>query len=459
MTAERTRGKTSSDSDYKEHDESDRSPAAGVGISERKKQQAAMLLAKCIVGNEPSPQGRMPDPFRNTIEADRQRRTSLSQHRSVDSSPSRQRPPSPADRVNANARKEADSRELFRLYAAASRVMSTNSSPAGQLFDITQLVSARLLSAGGRALSGLRTANWDQKRHNDMVKAMDTSEHHLGWISETSFVREALIRFPNDEKEFQDVVRSCSDALQWVQFQTDTEVVAGIHADRCGSSCDHLPESISELLPQRRGDSGSIDEASPDSPGTGLTEDQRIDRLKQKERARKLRHLFRDCDVHHEGVISSSVLLRLAQVCGTLGHRTTHVGQHKVCEQTQILPKVCVEHADGVREIVWSDEHYHQVIKELDDKCGGHITESPFVEVFVCYLPKTDYEFNAVLEQLDAAAKHVRNVEYATQLNQMNHTSFNHHTEREIEADDPNSNIKRGAGCAQRGCVSSCSVM
>ena len=52
-----------------------------------------------------------------------------------------------------------------------------------------------------------------------------------------------------------------------------------------------------------------------------------------------------------------------AQVCDTLGHRTTHVGNDRVC--------VCVEHPDGVREIVWSEEHYHQVIKELDDKCDG----------------------------------------------------------------------------------------
>jgi len=451
MTAVRAHDATSSDSDYKEHDESEKSPAGG-GISERKKQQAASLLAKCMVGNDPSPQGRMMEPFRSPMEADRQRRTSLSQHRSADNSPSRQRPvsqASKADRLNANARKEADARELFRLYAAASRGMSMNDSPAGQLFDILQLVSARLLSAGGKALSGLRTANWDQQRHSDMVKAMDTSEHHLGWISETDFVREAMIRFPNDEKEFQNVIRSCSDALQWVQFQTDTEVVAGIHADHCGSSCDHFPESISELLPPSRVNSGSIDEMSPGSPGTGLTEEQRIDRLHQKQRARKLRHLFRDCDVHQEGVISSVVLLRLAQVCDTLGHRTTHVGNDRVC--------VCVEHPDGVREIVWSEEHYHQVIKELDDKCDGHITESPFVEVFLCYLPKTDYEFDAVLEQLDAAAKHVRNVEYASQLNQMNHTSSC--SVREIEADDPNSKGPRGAGCAQRGCVSACSVM
>lgn len=440
------------DSDYKDNDEPDKlhHKSSSPGIGERKKKQAAMLIANAVgteVTSEASKISGIPTPI---IGSDRSRRISLSQHRSADASPTRQRPNDNLDssRATTQTRKEADLRDLFRLYAASSRGMAMSGTP-GPVFEATQLASAKLLLAGGQALSGLRSTKcWDHEKHTALVTAMDISEHHQGWISENTFVREALIRLPQDEAQFQSVVRSCSDALQWVQFQTDTEVVAGIHADRCGSSCDHLPEHISEMLPSREA-RGSLDEPAGIPSSSPLTEDQRIAKLQSKKRVRQLRHLFRDCDVHHEGVISSSVLLRLAQVCNTLGHRTTHDGQYRVC--------VCVEHPNGVREIVWSEEHYHQVIKELDEKCNGHITESPFVDVFLCYLPKTDYEFTAVLTQLDAAAKHVRNVAYADQLNQRNHTR--HQQEQEREPAEGEDSSVRGAGCVQRGCVSKCSIM
>ena len=90
------------------------------------------------------------------------------------------------------------------------------------------------------------------------------------------------------------------------------------------------------------------------------------------------------------------------------------------------------------------------------------VTESQFIQVFEKSLPEQEDTFNTIMTQLDSAAKHLRNVEFAlaltkqTQSQQVQYTYEG--TGREIESEK----ASRVAGCinsTKRGCNSACMIM
>eukprot|EP00656_Telonema_subtile_P045341 TRINITY_DN5159_c0_g1_i1.p1 TRINITY_DN5159_c0_g1~~TRINITY_DN5159_c0_g1_i1.p1 ORF type:complete len:415 (-),score=63.37 TRINITY_DN5159_c0_g1_i1:175-1419(-) len=401
--------KSSPDSDY--HEEVLPSPKTSSMLSKKKLESELLFSQAKIASMPPSDK-----PLRTIgMPGDRRRRESLS------SQSGREAPPCcrPSSRGRAGeVTKEQQARDLFSLYNASSGSLSTD-------LDNLSLVSVNLLKSARHALRGLRGCTWSVDQMSKLIKTLDSSEHHPGYVSQTAWVECLLAQLPEDELEFQRVIGNLTDALQWIQFQTATEVVVGVHADKCGSACDHLPEGISQLLPSK---SFTEEPASPPQRSPGSSS------LAVKGRTNRLRHLFRCC-VQQEGVLRAGFLQSLGQVCQTLGHRTLqHCPEHATCD-----------------EFVWSDDHFQDAITALDSQCNGAITEAAFVQLFQERLPVNADTFEAVVLQLEAGAKHLRNVEYATELNRHRHSS--HSREDMLEAEP-----KDNRGC-KRGCVSDCTMM
>lgn len=412
-TMEASKKKASPDSDYQEDGSAEPHSPTTSKILSKKKQQSELLFAEANIA-QPKPRCITNPSF---MPSNRQRRTSLNSQCSRDGSPSR-RYSSRGKGVQVT--KEQQARDLFSRYNASS-----NSAYPGP--DTLPLVSIRLLRSVRDALEGLRGCSWTKEQMDQLIEAVDASEHHPGYVSETSWVEAVLTHLPGDELEFSQVIEHLTDALQWVQFQTVTEVVLGVHADKCGNDCDHLPVDIVQRLPPK--DQEVSPAKSPASPRSSLA---------VRGRTNRLRRLYRRCAVQPGEGVGTGFLRSLGQVCQTLGHRTL-----KHCECTSTT----------CDEFVWSDEHYQNTIVLLDSQCNGVITESAFVLAFEERLPVDAGTFEAVVLQLEAGAKHLRNVEYATELNRQRHSSHAHSHEELTEPDS------RGKGCVQRGCVSNCSVM
>eukprot|EP00658_Telonema_sp_P-2_P020718 TRINITY_DN18213_c0_g1_i10.p1 TRINITY_DN18213_c0_g1~~TRINITY_DN18213_c0_g1_i10.p1 ORF type:complete len:320 (-),score=70.42 TRINITY_DN18213_c0_g1_i10:335-1294(-) len=292
--------------------------------------------------------------------------------------------------------------------------------------DFASLVNVNLLVAASQALKGLRGCKLSETEMDHLVKIVDDSEHHPGWVSQSSFVKGALRSLPSGDNDFQSVIMHLSDALAWIQFQTITEVVIGVHADTCGADCKHLPGELCSRLPNKP--KSSTAEESPRESGKPKT---------IRGRTRRLERLFQSCDVQKENLLKTEFLMSLGQVTMTLGHRTIH------------------SYIDSERH-VWSDEIYNDAVSYLDSLCKGEVTEAKFVQVFEERLPVDEDIFESVMNQLEAAAKHLRNVEYATEFN--NHRHHQQMEEQELQERQPG-NGRGGGGCTRSGCVSACAMM
>lgn len=446
--------KKSTDSEYgrSESASSQDSTPKSVMLNRKRAQVDELLRQDFIVGTKSDPQA---SPKLNGMAKDKERRSSLNiselslRNRSLSREPSlggcQHSSRSKSVNGHPSSSKEQKLRELYRHYNAISSSVYPSE-------ECSLMVDIRLLHHALKALEGFRGFPMTKKQTQTWVKTVDDSEHHHpGYVSETNFIKAALQQFPRDEHAFDTVVENLKSALQWTLWPTSAEVVLGVHADTCGTNCEHLPEDLRLML-------GSSIKKSPKlSPTSASEEKSPKGDSTLKHRTRELRHLFRRLDeVERQGVLPVARLRSLGRFCETLGHRTAHRSSHP--NLTDLQKGCCHKHGE---QVVWCENDYMAAVQELDLDCGEDgVTESKFVQVFEKRLPIDVETFDAILKQLEAAAKHLRNVDYASLLNERtrSHNSFNTYDpsgEREIESEKG----PRAQGCVQRGCASACSVM